>query len=154
MKKQINPKLSIAVIILSIGLLSYLSYRLGYKTRDVEYDQYAMMLWLDSSSVRTGVYDFLPNNQHRILQYNFENEGSETPEIKIIGEIKYFQVGDTIYDINDEDVWKYLSNEKIFKGQEDMIQPKKNIKPPKKKKKEREFFVLNNVVKPFVSKVN
>ncbi len=145
MKKEINPKLLIVLILIAVTLLSYASYKLGYKTRDVEYDQYTMMLWLDSSTVRTGIYDFLPNNQHRILQYNFENEGSETPEIKIIGEIKYFKVGDTIYDINDEDVWKYLSNDKVFKGQEDMIQPKRQIKPKKKEAKKHELFAFNKL---------
>ncbi len=141
MKDSNKNTLLLFAILFAVGLLSFLSYKLGYKMRDTEYQDFSMMLWLDGNQVRTGVYNFLPNNQHKILQYNFENEGADVPEIKIVGEIKFFQVGDTIYDINDENVWKYLTNEQLFENDGKKFQKKKN-KSPKKKKSKPSYFVM------------
>ncbi|GEM_PF-3828810 len=143
MKNSNKNTVLVIAIVFSIGLLSFLSYKLGYKMRDTEYQDYSMMLWLDGNQVRTGIYNFLPNNQHKILQYNFENEGADVPEIKIVGEIHFFQVGDTLYDINEKDVWKYLTNEQLFDNGGKKFQKKKN-KAPKKKKSKQSYFVMRN----------
>ncbi len=144
MKDSPKNTVLLVAIIFAVGLLSFLSYKLGYKMRDIEYQDFSMMLWLDGDQVRTGVYNFLPNNQHKILQYNFENEGADVPEIKIVGEIKFFQVGDTIYDINDENVWKYLTNEQLFDNGNKKFQKKKNRNPKKKKVKPSYFVMRDN----------
>ena len=130
MKKNINPKILLALIIIGIFVLSFATYRFGYNTRDYKYLDHNMMIILDSNYVTAGIYDFLPNDKHKALQYTMLSNSGTSQNIKVIAEIKAFKIGDKVYDINETDLWKFIDKKKVFFKNK----LRKQEKPGKKKK--------------------
>lgn len=114
MKKNINPKVLLALIIVGIFVLSFATYRFGYNTRDYKYLDHNMMMILDSNYVTAGIYDFLPNEKQKALQYTMLSNTGTSQNIKVIAEIKAFKIGDKVYDMNETDLWKFINKKKVF----------------------------------------
>jgi len=114
MKKNFNPKILLALIIVGIFVLSFATYRFGYNTRDYKYLDHNMMIILDSNYVTAGIYDFLPNEQNKAIQYTMMSNTGTSQNIKVIAEIKAFKIGDKVYDMNETDLWKFIKRDKVF----------------------------------------
>ena len=113
MKKDNNILLIIGVII-GIGILAIASYYAGYEKSKSEMDSLLMTMTLDSNFVTAGLYEELPNNVRRTMQFFLEDTPTVVNGVKLFAEVKYVTIGGEVVDIENGKIWNIIRKDKIF----------------------------------------
>ena len=96
-------------------------------------DSLLMTMTLDSNFVTAGLYEELPNNVRRTLQFYLEDTPTVVNGVKLFAEVKYVTIGGEIINIDNGYIWKIIRKDKIFQRKFDS-----------QKVDEREYSVPNS----------
>lgn len=115
--KNINTQFLLAVVIIGIAILSYLSYSTGYKISENSLGSLQMMMTIDSNFVTTGIYEELPNNIKKTMQFYIEDTPTKVNDVKIFAQVKYITIGNEIVNIESGEIWNLIRKENTFQRQ-------------------------------------
>lgn len=128
---KVNSNLVLILIIISIAVLTYVSYQTGYRASKNNLDALLMTMTIDSNIVTSGLYEELPNNVRRTLHFYIEDSPSNLHDIKMFAEVKYVTIGGNVINIENGNIWKILKQERIFQRQfENKSENKDNTDSP------------------------
>lgn len=128
--KKINLNIVLVLIIIGIGLLAYSSYLAGYKASENNMDSLLMTMSIDSNFVTTGLYEELPDNIRKTMQFYIEDTPTLVNDVKIYAAVKYATIGNEVIDIKDGKVWNIIKHQRVFQRKfknEDKTDNKKDI---------------------------
>ncbi len=136
--------ITLFVTILATITLIYFSYEAGYKNSKNNFGPLTMMINIDSNLVTTGIYESLPNNVKRTMQFSLEGSPSIVSDVKLFAEIKYITVGGEEINVTDGNIWNYIKRENIYQRQLNNNNETKTEKEKKKDIKGSNLALLNN----------
>ncbi len=136
--KPSSTSFLLLLIIVAIGVLIYASYQTGFKKSKNELGSLLMTMKIDSNIVTTGLYEELPNNVRKTIQFYIEESPATVSDIKLYAEVKYIKIGSEVISAEDGKIWDFIKGEKIFKrrfeqNNEDGKSEKKEKKVPNSK---------------------
>ena len=76
-----------------------------------------MTMTLDSNLVTAGLYEELPNNVRKTMQFYIEDTPSTLSNVKLFAQVKYVTIGGEIINVSDGKIWELLKKDKIFQRQ-------------------------------------
>jgi hypothetical protein len=120
-----------ATIVATIALI-FFSYKAGYNSSQNEFGDLTMMINIDNNLVTTGIYESLPNNVKKAMQFSITGSPTIVNDIKLFAEVKYMTIGGEVINISNGKFWSYLKNESIYQRQ-----LKKNGKNSEKENKKQ-----------------
>lgn len=103
-------------IIATIALI-YFSYGAGYSRSQNNFGALTMMINIDSNVVTTGLYESLPNNVKRTMQFSIEGSPTIVNDVKLFAEVKYITVGGEVINVSSGKIWNYIKRESIYQRQ-------------------------------------
>jgi hypothetical protein len=112
--KKPNLNIVLILIILGIGVLAYSSYLAGFKASENDMDNLLMTMTLDSNFVTAGLYEELPNEVRKTMNFYIEDTPTAVNDVKLFAQVKYVTIGGEILDINDGRIWNILKRDRIF----------------------------------------
>ncbi|MEE9431873.1 MAG: hypothetical protein V3V16_12570 [Melioribacteraceae bacterium] len=115
--KQNKQLITFVLSILATIALIYFSYGAGYKNSQKDLGALTMMMNIDSNVVTTGIYESLPNNVKRTMQFSVEGSPTIVSDVKLFAEIKYITVGGEAINVSNGNIWKYIKREAVFQRQ-------------------------------------
>ncbi len=136
--------ITLLVTVLATITLIYLSYEAGYKNSKNNFGPLTMMINIDSNLVTTGIYESLPNNVKRTMQFSLKGSPAIVSDIKLFAEIKYITVGGEEINVTDGNIWNYIKRENIYQRQLNNNNDTKTKKEKKKDIKGSNLALLNN----------
>lgn len=128
--KKLNPNIVLILIIIGIGVLAYSSYLAGYKASENNMDSLLMTMSIDSNFVTTGLYEELPDNIRKTMQFYIEDSPTLINDVKIYADVKYATIGNEVIDIEDGKVWNIIKQHRVFQRKfksKDKTENKENI---------------------------
>ncbi len=135
MKKNYSGLVMVLVII-GVFILSYSSYRLGHDMAENDLGPLMMVMNIDSTFVTTGIFETMPNNVKRTIQFYIEDTPTVVNDVKLFAEVKYATVGGKQVNFEDGKIWDLIKSERIFQRQLNTVPDKTEKKIKKGKKKE------------------
>lgn len=129
--KNLNTQFLLALIIIGISVLAYLSYSTGYNISENNLGSLQMMMTIDSNFVTTGIYEELPNNVKKTMQFYIEDTPTKVNDIKIFAQVKYITIGNEIVKVESGEIWNLIKKENTFQRQ--LVDTTKTQKVIKKK---------------------
>ncbi len=112
--KKPNLNIVLILIILGIGVLAYSSYLAGFKASENDMDNLLMTMTLDSNFVTAGLYEELPNEVRKTMNFYIEDTPTAVNDVKLFAQVKYVTIGGEILDINDGRIWNILKRDRVF----------------------------------------
>ncbi len=142
MKKNYSG-LVLTLVIVGVFILSYSSYKLGHDMAENDLGPLMMVMNIDSTFVTTGIFETMPNNVKRTIQFYIEDTPTVVNDVKLFAEVKYATVGGKQVSFDEGKIWDLIKSERIFQRQLNTV-PNKSEKKIKKTKK-KEFKSEGNV---------
>ncbi len=129
------------LIIIAVFILAYVSYNTGYKQSKNDLGSLLMTMKVDSNSVTTGLYEELPNNIRKTIQFYSNVSNTSEKEVSLFAEVKYIKVGSQVINAENGEIWKFIKNSSVFKRQfkEKNGKEKSNSKKEKKNIPDSQF---------------
>ena len=115
--KNLNLNVVLVLIILAIGVLAYSSYIAGVKSAENNMDSLLMTMTLDSNFVTAGLYEELPNEVRKTMNFYINDTPTQVNDVKLFAQVKYVTIGGEIVDINDGRIWSIIKRDRIFQRQ-------------------------------------
>ncbi len=138
MKKN-NSLVILVLIVIAVFFLSYSSYNLGKDVSDNNLGPLMMVMNIDSNFVTTGIYETLPNNIKKTIQFYIADTPTVVKDVKLYAEVKYATVAGKQVNFSKGKIWNLIKQERIF-------QRKLNTEPKKNKnQKEKENIPQSGV---------
>lgn len=122
-------------IVVGIAFLIFASYETGYKKSKNSLGSLLMTMRMDSNFVYSGLYEEMPDNVRKTVQFYSADSPTVVNNVKIFAEVKYIMVGNEVINVDNGAIWNLIKNEKIFKRRfkekdEDKKSEPKNKKVP------------------------
>lgn len=136
--------ITLFVTVLATLTLIYFSYEAGYKRSQNNFGPLTMMINIDSNFVTTGIYESLPNNVKKTMQFSLKGSPAIVSDVKLFAEIKYISVGGEEINVNDGNIWNYIKRENIYQRQLNNNNDSKDEKESKKEIKGGNLALLSN----------
>ncbi|MBK7104499.1 MAG: hypothetical protein IPH62_04375 [Ignavibacteriae bacterium] len=130
------------LIVVAVGFLTFASYETGYKKSKNSLGSLLMTMRMDSNFVTAGLYEELPDNIRKTVQFYIEDAPTVVRDVKLFAEVKYITVGNEVINVENGTIWNILKNEKVFKRRFKEKNEDKN-KETKEKKVPNSQLVLN-----------
>lgn len=105
------------LIVVAVAVLAYVSYSTGYKQSENDFGSLLMTMKVDSNSVTTGLYEELPNNVRKTIQFYSNASNTSEKEVKLFADVKYIKVGTQVINAENGEIWKFIKNSSVFKRQ-------------------------------------
>jgi hypothetical protein len=112
--KKVNLNIVLALIILGIVALSFISYNTGYKRSQNDMDALLMTMTIDSNLVTTGLYEELPNDVRKTMHFFVEDTPTLVNDIKLFAVVKYATIGGEVINIEDGKLWNLIKQDRVF----------------------------------------
>lgn len=125
--KNLNLNVVLVLILLAIGTLAYSSYIAGIKSAENDMDSLLMTMTLDSNFVTAGLYEELPNEVRKTMNFYINDTPTIVNDVKIFAQVRYVTIGGEVLDINDGRIWNIIKREKVFQRQFKDTEDQKNI---------------------------
>lgn len=125
--KNLNLNVVLVLILLAIGTLAYSSYIAGIKSAENDMDSLLMTMTLDSNFVTAGLYEELPNEVRKTMNFYINDTPTIVNDVKIFAQVRYVTIGGEVLDINDGRIWNIIKKEKVFQRQFEDTDEQKNI---------------------------
>lgn len=115
--KKMNANFILILVILAVGVLAYISYEAGYRKSKNDMGSLLMTMSIDSNFVTAGIYEELPNNIKKTMQFYIEDSPTIVNDVKLYAEIKYVTIGNEVMNIDNGKLWNIIKRENIFQRQ-------------------------------------
>lgn len=115
--KKMNANFILILVILAVGVLAYISYEAGYRESKNDMGSLLMTMSIDSNFVTAGIYEELPNNIKKTMQFYIEDSPTIVNDVKLYAEIKYVTIGNEVMNIDNGKLWNIIKRENIFQRQ-------------------------------------
>ena len=135
MKKN-NSVLILSLVIIGVFALSYSSYKLGHDMSENDLGPLMMVMNIDSTFVTTGIFETMPNNVKRAIQFYIEDTPTVVKDVKIFAEVKFATVEGKQVNFDNGKIWNLIKSERVFQRQLPTKQRENEKKSDKNKKKE------------------
>ena len=134
MNTNISTYLVLFLIVVAVIILAFVSYNTGYKQSKNELGSLLMTMQVDSNSVTTGLYEELPNNVRKTIQFYSDASNTSEQVVKLFAEVKYIKVGSQVINAENGEIWNFIKKSSVFKRQFKQKNEKGNSNPKKGKK--------------------
>lgn len=120
-------------IVVGIAFLIFASYETGYKKSKNSLGSLLMTMRMDSNFVYSGLYEEMPDNVRKTVQFYSADSPTVVNNVKIFAEVKYIMVGNEVINVDNGAIWNLIKNEKIFKRRFKEKDDDKKSEPKNKK---------------------
>lgn len=120
-------------IVVGIAFLIFASYETGYKKSKNSLGSLLMTMRMDSNFVYSGLYEEMPDNVRKTVQFYSADSPTLVNNVKIFAEVKYIMVGNEVINVDNGAIWNLIKNEKIFKRRFKEKDDDKKSEPKNKK---------------------
>ncbi|MBK8944961.1 MAG: hypothetical protein IPM32_06760 [Ignavibacteriae bacterium] len=103
------------LIVVAVSFLAFASYETGYKKSKNNWGSLLMTMRMDSNFVTTGLYEELPGNVRKTVQFYIEDAPTVVKDVKLFAEVKYITVGNEVINVENGMIWNILKNNRVFK---------------------------------------
>ena len=124
--KNLNLNVVLVLIIIGIGVLAYSSYLAGVKSAENDMDSLLMTMTLDSNFVTAGLYEELPNELRKTMNFYINETQAVVNDVKIFAQVRYVTIGGEVLDISDGRIWKIIKRDKVFQRKFENSDEQKN----------------------------
>ena len=135
MKKN-NSGLILVLVIVGVFALSYSSYKLGHDMAENDLGPLMMVMNIDSTFVTTGIFETMPNNVKRAIQFYIEDTPTVVKDVKLFAEVKFATVEGKQVNFDNGKIWNLIKQERIFQRQLQTTPTENKNKLKQNKKKE------------------
>ncbi len=135
MKKN-NSSLILVLVIIGVFALSYSSYRLGHDMSENDLGPLMMVMNIDSTFVTTGIFETMPNNVKRTIQFYIEDTPTVVNDVKLFAEVKFATVDGKQVNFENGKIWDLIKKERIFQRQLQTVPTDREKSNKKVKEKE------------------
>ena len=126
-------------IVVGIAFLIFASYETGYKKSKNSLGSLLMTMRMDSNFVYSGLYEEMPDNVRKTVQFYSADSPTVVNNVKIFAEVKYIMVGNEVINVDNGAIWNLIKNEKIFKRRFKEKDDDKKSEPKNKKAPNRQL---------------